>query len=454
MNTTEKKPPVRVSRPPATASLVLVFSGKELLVPPRRYTPGRDGLFIGREVEQGICLPEDPRLSRRHASVHRSPLGGLRLVDEGSSNGTCVNGKRVTESPLVDGDVISVGDSLLVVRVEPEGLGDAPVPELLGTSVAARRLRAVLAQVAPSDATVLLLGETGCGKEVAARALHQMSGRKGAFVPVNCSAITESLAESQLFGQLAGAFTGAVARPGLFRAADGGTLFLDEVGDLPAALQPKLLRAVQERAVLPVGGTTPQPCDVRIVAATHKDLRAAVAGQSFRGDLYARLAEFPVHLPPLRERREDVPLLLAHALGAPAPRLEAELVDRLLLYEWPFNVRELLALAKLFRIQGGAGPYGLALVEGRLTPPSSLGAESAAPVVAEELSDARDEEAPEPPPDRARLEELLRQHRGVVADVARAMSRSRKQVYRWIEYHRLDVKAFRPDGGGRGARTP
>jgi transcriptional regulator with GAF, ATPase, and Fis domain len=453
MNTTEKKPPVRVARPAATASVVLVFSGGEILVPPQRHAPGRDGLLIGREVERGLSLPGDPRASRKHASVHKSPLGGLRLVDEGSSNGTCVNGKRVTESTLVDGDVITIGDSLLVVSVEPEGVGDEQLPELLGSSVAARRLRGLLGQVAPSDATVLLLGESGSGKEVAARAVHQLSGRKGPFVPVNCSAIPESLAESQLFGHVAGAFTGAVARPGLFRAADEGTLFLDEVGELPAALQPKLLRALQDHAVLPVGGTTPQPCDVRIVAATNRDLRTAVAGQSFRGDLYARLAEFPVHLPPLRERRDDVLLLLAHALGSPAPRLEAELAERLLLYDWPYNVREVLALAKQLRIRGGAGPYGLALIEAQLAAQPGPGvkapAPAPAPVVApdprgsEEREEPRGGEEREPPPDRAQLEELLRRHRGVVTDVARAMSRSRKQVYRWIEHHGLDVEAFR-----------
>jgi transcriptional regulator with GAF, ATPase, and Fis domain len=443
VNTTEKKPPVRVKRPISIASLVLVFTGGEVLLPPRRHAPGREGLLIGREVEGGISLPGDPRVSRKHASVHKSPLGTLRLVDEGSSNGTSVNGRRVTEAALVDGDVITVGDSLLVVSVEPEDLGDGQAPELLGASVAARRLRALLAQVAPSDATVLLLGESGAGKEVAARAVHTLSGRKGPFVPVNCSAIPETLAESQLFGHVAGAFTGAVARPGLFRAADGGTLFLDEVGDLPPVLQPKLLRALQDRTVLPVGATTPQPCDVRVVAATNRELRAAVDTQAFRGDLYARLAEFPIHLPPLKERRDDVLLLLAHALGPPAPRLEPDLAERLLLHDWPYNVREVLALAKQLRIRGGAGPYSLALAEAQLGPPKETRVDAPESSSAGPAAEAEGGDEREPPPDRARLEELLRLHQGVVADVARAMSRSRKQVYRWIEHHRIEVEKFR-----------
>ncbi|HVG61675.1 MAG TPA: sigma 54-interacting transcriptional regulator [Hyalangium sp.] len=448
MKTTEKKPPIRVARPSSVASLVLVFSAGEILLPPRKYTPGREALVIGREAEKGISLPGDPRASRKHASVHKSPAGGLRIVDEGSSNGTSVNGRRITESTLVDGDVIMIGDSLMVVSVEPQELGDAPVPELVGTSAATRRLRALLAQVAPSDATVLLLGESGSGKEVAARAVHELSGRKGPFVPVNCSAITESLAESQFFGHVAGAFTGAVARQGLFRAADGGTLFLDEAGEMPASLQPKLLRTLQDRAVLPVGATTPQPCDVRIVAATNRELRASVEKQSFRGDLYARLAEFPIHLPPLRERRDDVLMLFARALGSPLPRLEVELAERLLRYPWPYNVRELLSLAKQLRIRGGAGPYTLELAESQLglesAPPSSPASPAApAPAAPAAVLAAEGDEEREPPPDRARLEELLRRHRGVLADVAREMSRSRKQVYRWIHHHGLDVEAFR-----------
>lgn len=216
---------------------------------------------------------------------------------------------------------------------------------------------------------------------------------------------------------------------------------------MPASLQPKLLRTLQDRAVLPVGATTPQPCDVRIVAATNRELRAAVEKQSFRGDLYARLAEFPIHLPPLRERRDDVLMLFAHALGSPLPRLEVELAERLLRYSWPFNVRELLSLAKQLRIRGGAGPYTLELAEAQLglesASPSAPAPAAPAPAAPAALLAAEGDEEREPPPDRARLEELLRRHRGVLADVAREMSRSRKQVYRWIHHHGLDVEAFR-----------
>jgi DNA-binding NtrC family response regulator len=431
MATTEEKPPPHRRAPPPRYTLRLVYSGDEALLPPPTLTPGRGATPIGREVARGIALPRDPRSSRHHATLHADALGRLRVVDERSRNGTFVNGRRVDEARLDDGDVLGVGDSYLVVRAEPEGVGDADVPALLGVAPSVRALRAALARLAPTAATVLLLAESGCGKEVAARALHDAGRPGGPFVAVNCSAIPESLAESQLFSHLAGAFSGAVARPGLFRAADGGTLFLDEVGDLPEAVQPKLLRVLQDRLVLPVGATTPVACDVRIVAATNRDLDADVAARRFRGDLYARLAEIPLRLPPLRERREDVLLLLCHALGAPAPRLSGALAEALLLHAFPYNVRELFALASQLRASGSA-VLELGMIADRLGEP--------APPAAEEGDDDEDRE---PPPDRAQLEALLRAHRGVVADVARAMRRSRKQVYRWITLHALDVKAFR-----------
>ena len=220
-----------------------------------------------------------------------------------------------------------------------------------------------------SGATVLLLADSGCGKEVAARALHALGRPDGPFVAVNCSAIPEGLAESQFFGQVAGAFTGATARPGWFRAAHGGTLFLDEIGDLPAPIQPKLLRVLEERAVIPVGATAPIPVDVRVVAATHRDLVADLARVHLRGDLYARLAQLVIRLRPLRERREDVLALLAHALGAP-PAITPRLAEALLRYAWPFNVRELRAVAQELQLRGAgaAGPLDLPLVAERLAP--------------------------------------------------------------------------------------
>jgi len=430
--TLEKAPPFR--RGPAVRFVLrLVYSGDRLLAPPAVFTPGRGATPIGREVARGITLGGDPRASRHHATIHADPLGRLRLVDEGSRNGTFVNGLRVDERRLDDGDVVAIGDSYLVVRGEPEGLGDAEIPALVGVSPGVRALRAAIARVGATTATVLLLAESGCGKEVVARALHDAGRSSGPFVAVNCAAIPESLAESQLFGHLAGSFSGAVARPGLFRAADGGTLFLDEVGDLPAAVQPKLLRVLQDRMVLPLGATTPVPCDVRIVAATNRDLADDVAARRFRGDLFARLAEIQLGIPRLRERREDVLLLLRHALGDPKARLTPALAEALLLHAFPYNVREVFALASQLKV-AGAEVHDLDAVADRLV---------AAPAAEPEPEREEDEEEREPPPDRDKLLGLLKAHRGVVSDVAKAMKRSRKQVYRWIAHHQIDVKALR-----------
>jgi DNA-binding NtrC family response regulator len=453
--TTEDKPVFfdRLAAP--TFTLVAVYSGDDVLVPPEVHTPGHGTTQIGRQVDRGISLPRDRRASRLHATIHAGPTGALRIVDEGSRNGTLVNGRRVAEALLADGDVLAIGDSYLVVRAVPRGLRDAAVPSMLGVSPAIRAVRASLAEAGPTDATVLLLAESGCGKEVAARALHELGRRGGPFVAVNCSAIPESLAESQLFGQVAGAFTGAAARSGLFRAAHGGTLFLDEVGELPPAIQPKLLRVLEERAVLPVGVTSPQAVDVRIVAATNRDLRAGIAEQRFRGDLYARLAQLEVRLSPLRDRREDVLLLLRHGLGDGAPAITPRLAEALLLYAWPFNVREVLAVAQELRIRGAGGEtLDLPLVADRLGPvPAVAPAAPAAPVApaapapaaSDDDADAGDDDGG-PAPDRAGLEALLTAHRGVVSEVARSVRRSRKQVYRWIASHGLDVKRYRGDG--------
>ncbi|MGK3984792.1 sigma 54-interacting transcriptional regulator [Sorangium sp. So ce136] len=445
--TTEERAPVIRRGPTQVFRLRLVYSSEDIVSPPVLFTPSRGATPVGRDVESGIRLPRDGRASRLHATLHSSALGQLRVVDEKSRNGTHVNGRRVDEALLEDGDVLSIGDSYFVVRAEAEQQADAPVPSLVGDAPSMRALRAAIHRVGPTAVTVLLLAESGCGKEVVARAVHDASRRRGPFVAVNCSAIPEGLAESQLFGHLANAFSGAVARPGLFRAADGGTLFLDEVGDLPQAVQPKLLRVLQDRMVLPVGATSPVACDVRIVAATNRDLTADIAAHRFRGDLFARLSEFPLGIAPLRERREDVLPLLEHALGAPRPRISAALAEALLLHSWPFNVRELLGLAAQLRIRGGeAEVLDLELVADRLAPPSSPGEAAAAsrattsPPDPGPMSDADERE---PPPDRAQLEELLRAHRGVVADIARAMRRSRKQIYRWISHHGLDVQRFR-----------
>ncbi len=229
-------------------------------------------------------------------------------------------------------------------------------PPILGKSPLIDGLRALIATVAPADATVLVHGESGTGKELVARALHAQSARAEArFVPVNCGAIPRDLVESELFGHRKGSFTGAIAdRPGRFEMAHGGTLFLDEIGDLPLDIQVKLLRVLQERLIDPVGSVKSVPVDVRVVAATHKDLEAEVAAGRFREDLYYRLNVLPLHTPALRERPEDIEDLCAfyaehHAPGGQQPiRIAADLLMAFQAYQWPGNVRELANLIDRF----------------------------------------------------------------------------------------------------------
>jgi DNA-binding NtrC family response regulator len=407
---------------------------------------------IGRAQGSDLTLL-DPRVSREHAKIELSD--GEVILRDTSSTETQVNGERISSRVLCDGDLIRVGDSFVLFRADA-GLADAPaLGGLLGVSPAVRALRKALSLVGPTPATVLLLGETGSGKEVAARALHELGRRKGPFVAVNCGAIAESLAESQLFGHAAGSFTGAKkSSPGFFRAADGGTLFLDEVGELPIELQPKLLRALEERKVVPVGETDAVAFDARIVAATNRPLIEAVGAGGFRADLYARLGEFTIELPSLRARREDVLPILLHALGEPTPELDAELVSALLLHPWPFNVRELYKVALQLRVRGqGSARLTFDLFEPHLrhslpppiVPPVSPSAPAPAVAAAPEAPAPQGGAAGEaaPIPSRAELDALLRRWRGVIADVARETGRSRKQVYRWLEEHGLDLSSYR-----------
>ena len=230
------------------------------------------------------------------------------------------------------------------------------VPNLVGESDAIKAIRNLLPVVAASNSTVLITGESGTGKEIVARSLHELSPRAGAnFVPINCAAIPKDLIESELFGHKKGAFTGAVTdRVGRFELAHNGSIFLDEIGDLPLELQVKLLRVLQERVVDPVGGTRPVAVDVRVIAATHRDLEAEIAAGRFREDLYYRLNVLPLNTPPLRERSEDVPTLLTffakhHAASGESPiSFAPDFMEALKAYGWPGNVRELSNLIDRF----------------------------------------------------------------------------------------------------------
>ena len=307
-------------------------------------------LTIGTTEASDVVLT-DRAVSRHHATITAGD-DGFVLRDLQSRNGTTLAGFRVVEAYLGAGARIGVGESTLRFTplreeiVEPLS-GQARFERILGQSTAMRRLFAALPRIAASDSTVLLEGETGTGKGLLAEVLHENSARaKGPLVVIDCSAIPPSLIEAELFGHTRGAFTGAVAaRPGAFESAAGGTVFLDELGELPLDMQPKLLRALEERVVRRVGSLDPVRLDVRVIAATNRDLRAEVNRGGFRADLYYRLNIVRIRLPPLRERREDIALLTSHfyeqlTAGAAPP---APLVAAFVHQDWPGNVRELRA---------------------------------------------------------------------------------------------------------------
>ncbi len=334
-----------------------------------------DELAIGTAAGNDLVLT-DGAVSRHHCAVAVDARGFL-LRDLGSTNGTTLAGYRVREAYLETGAVVVVGETALRFDAMDEDIVEPLAKEhhfgeALGESPAMRRIFAVLARVAPTDATVLLEGETGTGKGVLAEALHGRSLRAaGPFVVLDCAAIPPSLAESELFGHERGAFTGAErARPGVFESARGGTVFLDEVGELSPELQPKLLRALDGRVVSRVGSIRSIPLDVRVIAATNRDLRAEVNRGAFRADLFYRLSTLRISVPPLRQRPEDVPALTARFYAALAPENDpdppAELLAAVMRHAWPGNVRELRSYVERAVLLGsgldapqGDGPYDL-----------------------------------------------------------------------------------------------
>jgi DNA-binding NtrC family response regulator len=307
---------------------------------------------VGRHKTNDLVL-DDPQVSGVHLELRR--IGErIHVRDAGSTNGTWIGPHRVLEMEVSAGAELTIGATVLRVDVDDAATGavvsaSESFGELVGRSTTMRELFATLERIAPKNLTVLVQGETGTGKEEVARAIHARSPRAAApFVVIDATALPESLAESLLFGHEKGAFTGAdQRRVGLFEAAHGGTLFLDEIGELPAAVQSKFLRVLERREVTRVGGTTPAKIDVRVIAATHRDLRHEIEGGRFREDLYFRLAQVRVVLPPLRDRPEDIPLLcqklLPQAAAPTEPPLlvEASALAHLEAQPWPGNVREL-----------------------------------------------------------------------------------------------------------------
>lgn len=393
----------------------------------------------------------DGQVSRKHAQLYVQDAR-LFIEDLRSRNGTIVNHEKVERAELFDGDLLEIGNSFLIVRRQPLMLSDAVVPGLIGVSRAAAELRSELAQIARARGPVLLLGETGTGKEVAAEALHKLSGRSGKLVPVNCAAITHSLAESQFFGARRGAYTEAPYQTGYFREADKGTLFLDEFGDLPPAVQPKLLRAFEKGEVTPLGDSQPIVCDVRLIAATNRNLQQAEQSGGFRSDLLARVEAFQVVLPPLRERKEDILILLLHFLKTPGARLSPTLVAELLRSDWPRNVRGLYHLAEVLKTTNEETALKRLRTTAALPPsqPPVSVAPEATPGPSKSSKPPEPDKPDKPrregtPPSKERLIELLEGHQGNLHQIAKELGYSDKHVRRWIEeLYGLDINDYRP----------
>jgi DNA-binding NtrC family response regulator len=355
--------------------------------------PGQFDLLI-----TDLTMPRMTGLEVVREVRERAPNVPVLVVTASTSISDCVDAMRsgaynFLVKPWNDDELLSVvGHALEAGRPAPRPSRRISTPDgqpqaaLIGESAALRRVLGTVEQVAASDATVLLLGESGVGKEVVARLLHAFSPRVGKpFVALNCGAIPENLVESELFGHARGAFTGAVeARPGRFVEADGGTLFLDEVGELPLAAQVKLLRVLQERVVTPLGEPRTRSVNTRVVAATNRDLEAQVQGGKFRSDLFFRLNVVPITLPPLRERREDVGLLAQHFLESAnrrhgrAVKVGEDARVALALWSWPGNVRELENLVERLVLLCRGSVIGLDDLPGPMRGPEARAAGAAA----------------------------------------------------------------------------
>lgn len=387
-------------------------------------------LKVGRGPHCHLRL-EHSSVSREHLELYRQgPIYALR--DLGSTNRTHVNGTPVEHGVISAGDVIRVGEFLGVVMLLPPSPELARFGELasglFGGPISAAQLSHVQ-RAAATDVPIMLTGETGTGKERVARAIHEWSGRSGKFHALNCSALPPALAEAELFGHERGAFTGAErSRIGHLRAAHGGTFFLDEAAELPLVVQAKLLRAIEEREVLPLGGTEVTSFEARFIVAAAEPFDHYVERKSFRADLYQRLAGFQVHIPPLRERREEIPGLLGHFLRKygkqTLPAVEAKFVERVMLQPWRGNVRELeLFVRKLLALRGGDAVLHLDATDGLLSREDSV-------VTAEPSSTGARERRDH---DRSLLKDALGRHGGNMTAAAASVGISRRRAYRLLD---------------------
>jgi DNA-binding NtrC family response regulator len=449
---TAVKSPLQSEERRDIAVLLMVGSAENPGLPAnRRLQIVGTGLELGRRSPEysrpgmNVALLDDTLVSGHHARIAPLPGGTFEILDHASKNGTWVDNAQIQLNvPLRDGALVFLGNHVGVFRivsvleldaikndlVQPFGPVATSSPAM---ALACDRLR----RLAASEGELLIVGETGVGKEVYARAVHQASGRKGRFIAINCAAIPRELVESELFGYRQGAHSTAhQAKPGLIEEAEGGTLFLDEIGEMTPEAQTKLLRFLQDREMTPLGSTRPRRIDVRIVAATNRT-GGGPAGKGpggLRDDIVGRLGAAPIHLPPLRSRIEDLGALCAHFLrAAPGTKFEQPAFRALCLHGWPLNVRELEKIVNTAAVlAAGAKPIALRdlpepIAQAITTPVAVAGRRSSGPS-----------------PTSGQLEELLRRYDGNVAEVSRDLGKHRAAVWRWIKKFGLGPQNFRP----------
>jgi len=402
-------------------------------------------LVLGRAGGGADVEVDDGKVSRRHLELGPA-VGGLRVRDLGSRNGSELGPGALSDIPehAPWGSLIRIGRQVLLVTddVEVHAHRHLPVASRMKGGPSLAGTRKAIRQLAPTEMTVLVVGESGTGKELVAETLHEVSGRAGPLVRVNAAAIPAELVESELFGHLRGAFSGSdQARKGLFREADGGTLVLDEIGELQPGIQAKLLRVLEDKRVRPVGADRDLEVDVRVVGSTNRDLELAARDGRFRLDLYHRLAQAVVTLPPLRDRLDDVPALAAGFAVAEGVNLSARAALRLALHDWPGNVRQLRHTVTRAAM--------VALAEGRDridvpdVPALSTRLPGKADGGAAEIAAARDDDVAL----RSRITTALEMCDGNVSRVSRELGIARSQLYVLLQRLAIDPTQFRSEAG-------
>jgi len=435
------------------ATLTVVHHPDMDQVGARRTLPDGATLVLGRSAKTSLPgVFDDEKTSRRHVQISRVGQS-LRVEDLDSRNGTFVGGERISETALQLGDVVQVGNIVCLIHSAPRRFTEPRHPTMAGISAGLARVIKDIALVAPRDTAVMIVGETGTGKELVAQAIHDASSRRGKFVPVNCASLTETLLASELFGHTRGAFTGAdTTRSGLVETARSGTLFLDEVADASSSLQASLLRLLEAGEYRRVGSDRTLTTDARFIGASQPSIEDAVEEGAFRRDLWTRLARWVIRVPALRERPEDIPLLAQRFVqhyGTTHTRLSPELAALLIRGRWPGNIRELQAICERLVVSAEGAeflePHGWLVEE--LAPPRSAqsgddwgGAEvnPAAPV-----KKSRRRAPPTQRPSKEELEALLRRHDGSIRAVAKEIGVVRRTVYRWVESLGIDLETLR-----------